>query len=101
MRNEKERAVEIWRRIEKMGKDERGCGNLPFGECKELPENKLLANRCPEALGNKGLPSALFLSQKTKCTTFAMLMITLLRFQLPQNMQAVSFIRGEEIEKMD
>ena len=24
---------------EKMGKDERGCGILPLGECKELPEN--------------------------------------------------------------
>ena len=38
-RKEKERAAEIWRRIEKMGKDERGCGILPFGECKKLPEN--------------------------------------------------------------
>ena len=39
-RKEKDRAAEIWRRIEKMGKDERGCGILPFGECKELPENR-------------------------------------------------------------
>ncbi len=38
-RKEKDRAAEIWRRIEKMGKDERGCGILPFGECKKLPEN--------------------------------------------------------------
>ena len=38
-RKEKGRAAEIWRRIEKMGKDERGCGILPFGECKKLPEN--------------------------------------------------------------
>ena len=36
---ETDRAAEIWRRIEKMGKDERGCGILPFGECKKLPEN--------------------------------------------------------------
>jgi hypothetical protein len=27
---------------EKMGKDERGCGILPFGECKKLPENRIL-----------------------------------------------------------
>jgi hypothetical protein len=38
-RKEKDLAAEIWRRIEKMGKDERGCGILPFGECKKLPEN--------------------------------------------------------------
>lgn len=38
-RKEKEWAAEIWRRIEKMGKDERGCGILPFRECKKLPEN--------------------------------------------------------------
>ena len=38
-RKEKDLAAEIWRRIEKMGKDERECGILPFGECKELPEN--------------------------------------------------------------
>jgi len=38
-RKEKDLAAEIWRRIEKMGKDERDCGILPFGECKELPEN--------------------------------------------------------------
>jgi len=36
VRKEKDRAAEIWRRIEKMGKDERGCGILPLRECKEL-----------------------------------------------------------------
>jgi hypothetical protein len=29
---EKDRAAEIWRRIEKMGKNERGCGILPSRE---------------------------------------------------------------------
>ena len=33
-----------------MGKDERGCGNLPFGECKELPENNKAKNERPGAV---------------------------------------------------
>ena len=36
---ETDRAAEIWRRIEKMGKDERGCGFLPLRGYLKLPEN--------------------------------------------------------------
>ena len=53
-RKEKDRAAEIWRRIEKMGKDERGCGILPFGECKKLPENNYWLTSARKPLGTKG-----------------------------------------------
>jgi len=60
-RNEKDRAAEIWRRIEKMGKDERGCGILPLRGYLILPENTNLVQLIYSSRQRFSLPATIFI----------------------------------------